>query len=54
MITSEILQLVKEIASDCLLDYFKKHYKIKAKYLGKQQVIDVDPKVIQQIISQEI
>ena len=37
--------------SGCLLDnnYFKKHYKMIARDLSKQQVLDVDPKVLQQI-----
>ena len=37
--------------SGCLLDnnYFKKHYKMIAPDLSKQQVLDVDPKVLQQI-----
>ena len=35
----------------CLLDYtyFKKYYKILAVDLSKQQVLDTDPKAIQQI-----
>ena len=35
----------------CFLDYsfFKDHYKMIAVYLSKQQVLDVDPKSIQQI-----
>ena len=35
----------------CLLDYnyFKKHYKMIAIYLSKQQALDADPKAIQQI-----
>ena len=35
----------------CLLDYnyFKKHYKMKAIDLSKQQGLDTDPKAIQQI-----
>ena len=35
----------------CLLDYtyFKKYYKIIAVDLSKQKVLDVDPKVIEQI-----
>ena len=35
----------------CLLDYiyFKSHYKIMAIDLSKQQALDSDPKVIQQI-----
>ena len=37
--------------TDCLLDYpyFKKYYKMIAINLSKQQVLDADPKAIQQI-----
>ena len=36
----------------CLLDYpcFKKYYKLIATDLSKQQKLDADPKVIQQIL----
>ena len=38
-------------ATGCLLDYiyFKKYYKMIAIDLSKQQVLDADPKAIQQI-----
>ena len=59
MITFEKLQLVKEVitlwshivTTFCLLDYnyFKKHYKIIATDLRKQQPLDADPNAIQQI-----
>ena len=40
-----------DYTSDCLLDYpyFKKCYKVIAIDLSKQQVVDADPKGIQQI-----
>ena len=40
-----------DYTTGCLLDYsyFKDYYKIIAIYLSKQQVLDADPKVIQQI-----
>ena len=40
-----------DYTTDCLLDYtyFKKYYKIIAADLSKQQVLDADPKAIQQI-----
>ena len=40
-----------EYTTGCLLDYssFKKHYKMIAIDLSKQQALDVDPKAIQQI-----
>ena len=40
-----------EYITGCLLDYiyFKKYYKTIAVDLSKQQVLDVDPKAIQQI-----
>ena len=40
-----------DYASGCLLDYsyFKKYYKMIAVNLSKQQVLDADPKAIQQI-----
>ena len=40
-----------DYTTGCLLDYtyFKKYYKMVAIYLSKQQVLDVDPKAIQQI-----
>ena len=39
------------IITDCLLDYvyFKKHYKMIAIDLSKQQAVDDDPRTIQQI-----
>ena len=39
----------------CLLDYnyFKDYYKMTAIYLSKQQALDPDPKVIQQISFKE-
>ena len=50
----EKLLLVKEMIiqrTGCLLDYtyFKKYYKMIAIDLSKQQVLDADPKAIQQI-----
>ena len=43
------LLLVQEMTTACLLDYtyFKKH-KMIGIYLSKQQVLDADPKAIQQ------
>ena len=40
-----------DYTTDCLLDYtyLKKYYKMIAIYLSKQQVLDADPKGIQQI-----
>ena len=40
-----------DYTTDCLLDYtyFKTYYKIIAIDLSKQQVLDADPKAIQQI-----
>ena len=40
-----------DYATGCLLDYtyFKKYYKMIAIDLSKQQVLDADPKAIQQI-----
>ena len=40
-----------EYTTGCLLDYiyFKNHYKMIAVDLSKQQALDADPKVIQQI-----
>ena len=40
-----------EYTTSCLLDYsyFKKHYKMIAIDLSKQQALDADPKAIQQI-----
>ena len=40
-----------DYTTDCLLDYtyFKKYYKMIAIDLSKQQVLDADPKAIQQI-----
>ena len=40
-----------EYTTGCLLDYsyFKKHYKMIAIDLSKQQALDADPKAIQQI-----
>ena len=40
-----------DYTTGCLLDYtyFKKYYKIIAIDLSKQQVLDTDPKAIQQI-----
>ena len=54
MITFEKLQLVKEMiknTSGSLLDYifFSKCYKMMTIDLSKQQVLDADPKAIQQI-----
>ena len=54
MITFEKLQLVKEMIKNTtgsLLDYsfFNKYYKMMAIDLSKQQVLDADPKAIQQI-----
>ena len=46
------LQLVKEMISQLVLlgyNYFKKHYKMIAIDLSKQQALDADPKAIQQI-----
>ena len=39
------------LVKDCLLDYtyFKKHYKMIAIDLRKQQALDANPKAIQQI-----
>ena len=54
MKTFEKLQLIKEMTTQLdysLLDYsyFKKHYKMLAIGLSKQQALDADPKAIQQI-----
>ena len=54
MITFEKLQLVKEMIKNTtgsLLDYifFSKCYKMMGIDLSKQQVLDADPKAIQQI-----
>ena len=40
-----------DYTTGCLLDYpyFKKHYKLIAIDLSKQQTLDADPKAIQQI-----
>ena len=40
-----------DYATGCLLgyNYFKKHYKMIATGLSKQQALDADPKAIQQI-----
>ena len=40
-----------DYATDCLLDYpyFKEYYNMIATDLSKQQVLDADPKAIQQI-----
>ena len=40
-----------DYTTGCLLDYtyFKRYYKMIAVYLSKQQVLDADPKAIQQI-----
>ena len=40
-----------DYAAGCLLgyNYFKKHYKMIATGLSKQQALDADPKAIQQI-----
>ena len=40
-----------DYTTGCLLDYnyFKKYYKIMAMNLSKQQALDANPKVIQQI-----
>ena len=40
-----------DYTTGCLLDYpyFKKHYKLIARDLSKQQKLDADPKAIQQI-----
>ena len=40
-----------DYTTDCLLDYtyFKQYYKMVAIDLSKQQALDADPKVIQQI-----
>ena len=45
-----------DYTTGCLLDYncFKKHYKMIATNLRKQQAIDVNPKAIQQINLLEI
>ena len=48
---------IKKITTDpgddyttrCLLDYFKKRYKLIAIDLSKQQKLDADPRAIQQI-----
>ena len=43
--------LADDYTAGCLLDYnyFKKHYKMIAIDLSKQQALDADPKVMQQI-----
>ena len=52
--TYDNAQKIKTVQGDdyttgCLLDYnyFKKHYKMIAKDLSKQQALDADPKAIQ-------
>ena len=51
MVTFEKLRKVKDYTTGRLLDYFyfKNYYKIIATYLVKQQALDSDPKVIQQV-----
>ena len=54
--TYENIQKITSVQGDdyttvCLLDYnyFRKHYKMIAVDLSKQQALDADPKVMQQI-----
>ena len=52
MITFETLKFVREMTTHlvfCQISYFIKHYKMIAIDLSKLQVLNVDPKAIQQI-----